>query len=205
MDKEKDTNSEGGKLHKKNKLQKMTRSVFNSEDNSVGHYIIDDVVAPTIKKSVSDIVSNVASSAADLLSNFVDALLYGEDAPTIRKNKEAAKTSYSSYSRDKKEPRRSILSMRSISRFHADEITFANRTRAELAKKSLESDIINYGNVSLYEYCEKVLSDNELNDIPWTYKDYVWDDPESIRESRVIRAGVSGEYFIDLPEPRPIK
>lgn len=165
---------------KKSELSKV-RDVFLSEDiHNVKTYILMDVLVPTIKKAISDIVRDG-----------VDMLLYGESG----KKKSSSNSSYVSY-RDysRNDERRYSSSTRTTSRYNLDEIVLGTRGEAEQVIQSMDDLIDNYGIVSVADLFDLVGVTSEYTD-----NRYGW---TSVRSAEPVR--VKDGYIIRLPKPIPI-
>ena len=166
---------------KKNNAQKFA-DVFISEDiNNVKSYILMDVLIPSLKKAIQDIVTNG-----------IDMLLYGESGRN-RTRSSGSKVSYSSYYNDR--DRRDSLPRRSRSDFDYDSIIFNSRGDAEAVLNAMDDMISQYKVVTvgdLYDLAD-ITTDNYM------INKYGWSD---IRAAKVMR--VSEGYILKLPKPMPL-
>lgn len=167
------------KVKKKSDIRKFGE-VFIAEDvSNVKSYVLFEVLGPTIKKAVSDIVKNS-----------VDMLLFGE----VRDNKRRASgdyVSYRSYSdRDRRDDRRPT----SRSRFGYDDLIFDTRSEAEIVLDKMDELIDQFDFVTVADLYDMV-------DItaPYTANKYGWRNISSARVERV-RDG----YILRLPMARII-
>ena len=72
---------------KKSEMSKIAGSVIAEDAANVGNYIMQDVLIPSLKKAISDIVTNG-----------IDMLLYGETGVTKRRESgSSSRVSYRSY------------------------------------------------------------------------------------------------------------
>ena len=178
--------NEKGKTHKKkkkvkksNELRKIT-DIFISEDiANVKSYIVMDVLIPTIKKAVSDIIKNG-----------IDMILYGSVSPT-RSNSTANRISYSKYYDDN---RNTVRDSRAKSGFRSDDIIFDNRGEAEIVLSRMDELIDTYGIVTIADLYDLagVTGDYTTNNYGWT----------NIRSAEVVR--VRDGYIIKMPKAMPI-
>ena len=167
------------KVKKSNELRKLT-DIFISEDiANVKSYIVMDVLIPTIKKAVSDIVKNG-----------IDMILYGSISPT-RSNSTANRISYSKYYDDN---RNTVRDSRAKSGFRSDDIIFDNRGEAEIVLSKMDEIIDTYGIVTIADFYDLagVTGDYTTNNYGWT----------NIRNAEVVR--VRDGYIIKMPKAMPI-
>lgn len=167
---------------KKNNVSKFA-DVFISEDiQNVKSYILLDVLLPSLKKAISDIVTNG-----------IDILLYGESGRN-KKTSSASKVSYRSYY-DKGNDRRENASERVRNGFDYDDLIFNTRGDAELVLSSMDEAIEKYGVVSvgdLYDLADVTTRNYMVHEYGWT----------NIRSASVIR--VKDGYMIKLPRAVPL-
>lgn len=161
------------KAKKKGGLHKFT-DVFISEDaNNVKSYIFTDVLVPTIKKTILDVV---------------EMMLYGETGK--KKNSNASRISYRDYYN---EDRRSRERVSTRSGYDFDDIILDNRGEAEDVLSRMDELIETYGLVSVADFYDLVgITGN------YTDNKYGWTD---IRSANVIR--VRDGYMIKLPRALP--
>ena len=167
------------KIKKSNELRKIT-DIFISEDiANVKSYIVMDVLIPTIKKAVSDIIKNG-----------IDMILYGSVSPT-RSNSTANRISYSKYYDDN---RNTVRDSRAKSGFRSDDIIFDNRGEAEIVLSRMDELIDTYGIVTIADLYDLagVTGDYTTNNYGWT----------NIRSAEVVR--VRDGYIIKMPKAMPI-
>lgn len=169
------------KAKKKNEIQKIT-DIFISEDvTNVKSYILMDVLVPSIKKAISDIVTNG-----------IDMILYGESNRT-KSNSAASKVSYRSYY-DKGNDRRDYNFSRTKTGYSYDDITLDNRGEAEDVLTRMDELISTYGVVSVADLYDLVGVTGNYTD-----NKYGWTD---IRSAQVVR--VRDGYLIKLPKALPL-
>lgn len=166
------------KTKKKSEIRKFTDLFISDDANSVKSYIINDVLVPSIKKAISDIVTNG-----------IDIILNGE--PSKKKNS-GSKVSYRSYYDSQNEYRSNISTK---SRFDYDDIVFETRGDAERVLDLMQEIIDRYDFVSVSD-----LFDMADLTAPYTGNRYGW---TSIRSACVIRDN-GGGYVIKLPRARAL-
>ena len=171
------------KSKKKSEIQKFT-DVFISEDvNNVKSYILLDVLAPAIKKAISDIVTNG-----------IDMILYGESNRT-KNNSTASKVSYRNYY-DRGNDKRDYGSANSRTKtgYSYDDIILDNRGEAEDVLSRMDELISTYGVVSIADLYDLVGVTGNYTD-----NKYGWTD---IRSAQVVR--IRDGYLIKLPKALPL-
>lgn len=171
------------KTKKKSEARKLA-DVFVAEDaKNVGSYMWLDVVVPSVKKML-----------ADLVSDGINMLLFGGTGRSKSETRNSANyVSYRSYS-DKRDDRHSYSESRSRNRFDYDDIIFPNRAEAEKVLDGLDAIIDKYG-------VARVGDLYDLADItaPYTSYNYGW---TSMRNAEVAR--VRDGYVIKLSRAVPI-
>lgn len=166
------------KTKKKSEMSKFKDSIFAQDIQSVGSYLISDVLIPTIKTAIHDIIVNGA-----------DMMVYGE---TSKKKSPLSQVSYRNYSSKEKPYRENA---RASNRFDLDDIVFDSRGDAETVLDQMSEVLSSYGIVSVAE-----LYDMIGQTAPFTANRWGW---TSIRTADVIR-GMGGSYYLKLPKPVPI-
>lgn len=175
--------SGSAKPKKKSEIQKFAEIFISEDAGNLKSYILMDVLVPTIKKAISEIITNG-----------IDMILYGESGKT-RKGNTATKVSYGKfYDRDDSVNRRSD-NRPSLRGYDYDDIMFESRGDAEAVLDAMNDIISQYGVVSvgdLYDLAD--ISTNNYN----TNK-YGWSD---ISGSKVVR--VRDGYMLKLPKALPL-
>ena len=165
---------------KKSGVRKLT-DIFVSEDAAnVKSYILMDVLIPSVKKAISDIVTNG-----------IDMILYGGSGQT-KKLSLSSKISYRNfYERDDEKYRESRKAKIGYS---YDEIVLETRGEAEEVLTRMDELIETYGMVSVADLYDLV-------GITCNYTDnkYGW---TSVRNAEPVRA--RDGYVLKLPRPIPI-
>lgn len=167
------------KVRKKGCFDKLA-DVFISEDASnVKSYILMDVLIPSIKKAVSDIVTNG-----------IDMILYGGQNPNRSRSTSGTRVSYRSYydsgRREPERPRARIYSY--------DDVVLATRGEAEEVLASLDGMIDKYKIVSVADLYDFVGIQGSFTD-----NRYGWMD---LSMAKIVH--VSDGYLLKLPQPKPI-
>lgn len=172
------------KSKKKGEIQKFRENYFATDMNKIKEYIFLDVLIPSIKKAISDIVTNG-----------IEMLLYGEIKHTS-KGTPAGKVSYSSYYAGGHNAKKDPTPARVGSGFNYDDIIFENRGDAESVLSAMEETIERYGFVSILDMYD--LADVSTNN--HTLGKYGWTD---LREAKTVFS--KGYYMIQLPKAEPLK
>lgn len=170
-------------VRKKNEIRKLA-DVFISEDiRNVKSYVIMDVLIPTIKKAVSDIVTNG-----------IDMILFGESGRK-QKSSNASRISYASYYDRNRDDRHSASSQAST-RYNYDDVIIETRGEAEEVLTRMEELIDVYGMVSVADFYELV-------DVTGNYTDnkYGW---TNLHSATIVRARGGSGYMIKLPRAIPL-
>lgn len=165
---------------KKTGVRKLT-DIFVSEDAAnVKSYILMDVLIPSVKKAVSDIVTNG-----------IDMILYGESGRT-KKTSPSSKISYRSYY--ERDDERYRESRKAKTGYSYDEIVLETRGEAEEVLTRMDELIETYGMVSVADLYDLV-------GITCNYTDnkYGW---TSIRNAEPVR--IRDGYMLKLSRPIPI-
>lgn len=166
---------------KKNWLQKSADAFISEDAQNIKSYILMDVLIPTVKKAISDIVKNG-----------IDMILYdGNDRP---KKGSATRVSYGKYyerDNDRKQERRNYRA----GGYDYDDVIFETRGDAEAVLASMDDIIDRYGVVSVGDLYD-------LADIPtdnYAANKYGWTD---ISSGRAVR--ISNGYILKLPRALPL-
>lgn len=151
-------------LQKKKGLGKLKGSIISEDFSSVGSFLLTDVLIPSFKKALADIVVNG-----------IDMLLYGKTGiskrgtATSKISYGGSSVSYSNYyTRQNDEPIRAGSSSLGLD---YDNVVFSTRGDAEAVKVSMEELLDQYGMVSVsdfYELAEIPTSNYTLNNYGWT-------------------------------------
>ena len=168
------------KTKKKGGISKLSDVLISEDANNVKSYILMDVLVPTIKKAIVDIVTDA-----------VNMVFLGGTGHS----KTTSSSNYISYNR-LAEPRDRYNSSapRASSRFDYENIVFASRVDAEAIIEQMNDIISSYGFVTVAD-----LYDMADLSHPYTSNDYGW---TSIVSAAVIH--VRDGWVIKLPKARPI-
>lgn len=163
-----------GKVKTKKK-NGILSSFINDDLQDIKKYIVEDVLIPTIKKTITDVVKNS-----------IDMFFYGEVSRPNRGN--SSRISYSAYYDRDREPRRRRNSLL------IDDIVLESRAEAEEVLDRLDEMIEEFGMAS-------VLNLYDLIGVtaPFTADKYGWTD---IRNATAVR--VRDGYLLKLPRVMPL-
>ena len=163
-----------GKVKTKKK-NGILSSFINDDLQDIKKYIVEDVLIPTIKKTITDVVKNS-----------IDMFFYGEVSRSNRSN--SSRISYSSYYDRDREPRSRRNSLL------IDDIVLESRAEAEEVLDRLDEMIEEFGMAS-------VLNLYDLIGVtaPFTADKYGWTD---IRNATAVR--VRDGYLLKLPRVMPL-
>lgn len=170
-----------GKIRRKKKSS-MTKfaDVFVAEDASnVVDYIWMDVLIPTIKNTISDIITNG-----------VDMMLWG----AVKGNKRRPSNTYVSYRDYSSRDRRDDRTATRRSGYSFDDIVIPSRQEADEVLEKMDEIIDRYDIVSVSDYYDLVGETGNYTD-----NKYGW---SSLRTAEVVR--VRDGYIIKLPKPKVI-
>lgn len=167
------------KTRKKNEIQKLA-NIFIAEDvGSVGSYIFSEVVVPTIKKTIVDVVSMI----------FLGETSRGHAKSTRER------VSYTDYSRQGE--RRSSDRGAERVNFNYDDLVFESRGEVEAVLDQMQNVIDQYGFVRVADLYDMV----ELT-APYTSNRYGW---TNIRSAEPVRLMDGSGYVIKLPKAMPFE
>lgn len=170
---------------KKNEMSKLGNMFISEDASKVKSYILMDVLVPTIKKAISDIVKNG-----------VDMILYGE-AGQNKKRTYASTVSYRDYYDNGS---RSVSRFDDPSRARArtgysfDDVILETRGEAEEVLSSMDELIETYGSVSVADMYDLVGISCEYTDNKYGWKNIRTAEPVRVRDG----------YMLKLPRALPL-
>ena len=170
---------------KKNEMSKLGGMFISEDASKVKSYILMDVLVPTIKKAISDIVKNG-----------VDMILYGEVGKS-NKRTYASTVSYRDYydngsrsvSRFDDPPR-----ARTRAGYSFDDVILETRGEAEEVLSSMDELIETYGSVSVADMYDLVGISCEYTDNKYGWKNIRTAEPVRVRDG----------YMLKLPRALPL-
>ena len=172
--------SKPAKTKKKGELRKIAEEFIVDDVKSIKTYVITDVLIPTIKDTIWDI-----------LTNTLDMFLFNGTKDHRKRGKSSPKISYRDYY-DSKNDRGRNYEIRD--RFDYDDLEFDSRGEADAVLTGMLETIDQYGVVSVADMYD-------MADVtaPYTGNRYGW---TSLRNAEVVR--VRNAYIIKLPKAKPI-
>ena len=172
--------SKPAKTKKKGELRKIAEEFIVDDVKSIKTYVITDVLIPTIKDTIWDI-----------LTNTLDMFLFNGTKDHGNRGKSSPKISYRDYY-DSKNDRGRNYEIRD--RFDYDDLEFDSRGEADAVLTGMLETIDQYGVVSVADMYD-------MADVtaPYTGNRYGW---TSLRNAEVVR--VRNAYIIKLPKAKPI-
>ena len=162
---------------KKSIIEKTIDMFLPEGKTSLKDMIIEDIIVPTTKNIIADIVNSV---------------LFGEAGRSRNSSSSRSRVSYSSYY-NKDDSRRDTRPTRSFSDSY-DDIILETRGEAELVIDRMREYIDSYGIVTVAELYEFIGVTKD-----YTTRNYGWTNLDSARVNR-IRDG----YLLVLPQAMPI-
>lgn len=167
-----------------NKSRKLMDMFISDDAANVKNYVIMDVLIPSIKNAISDIIK----SSVDMI--------FGTSTSSSRKTTASgSRVSYRSYYDDPRDSRRDYASSyNSANRFDYDDIVFKSRSDAEAVRIEMLNLIDRYGFVRVGDMYDLV----DLP-APFTSNSYGW---TNLRNAEAIR--VRDGYILRLPKASPI-
>ena len=181
---------QGEAIQRKKPLGRRIVETFTGDDmNSVGQYILFEVLLPAAKTMISDAASQG-----------VERLLFGDSRPTRTPTSSGYKPGYTSYNsissrvgrRD--EPPRS-LSRQARSTHDFGEFLLRDRVEAETVLDGMMAILEQYDVVTVSDFYSLVGISGEFTDEKWGWTD--------LRDARIHRAGSQG-FALQLPPTAPI-
>ena len=180
------------KTKKKSELKKF-KDVFISEDiaNVKGH-IVENVVIPTAKQMMFDIVGNIS----DMIKDSFETAIFGDTRPRKHSNATGSRIMYDKMA-DKTKKNRAIPNNSSPSRvgYSYDDIFLTTRYDADTVLKQMEELIAEYEQVTVLEaYGLAGITGNYTDD------NYGWTSlyGSSVQKTR-------DGYLLRLPKAKPLK
>lgn len=172
------------RTRKKSELSKFADGFISEDLNNVKSYILMDVLVPSVKRALSDIIKNG-----------IDMLLYGSTGGD-RKGSIAGRVSYRDYY-DKKDSRSDQnSSYKYRTRLSYEDIILESRGEAEEVLYRMDELIELYGVVRVADLYDMVGVSCDFTD-----NNYGW---KSIKSAEAIRLR-DGGYALKLPKAMPVK
>lgn len=171
------------KTKKKNEIQKLAGSIISEDAKTVKSYILMDVLIPSIKDAIEDIVTNG-----------IRMVLRGETGARNRSSSSGlSRISYnkaydSRNSRDRSPARRTVG-------YNLDDIVLETRGEAEEVLSHMDDLIETYGIVSVADLYDLIgYTNGTYNDNKWGWTNIRTAEPVRVRDG----------YLLKLPKVCPI-
>lgn len=163
------------KTKKKNGIRKFADDFIADDAKDIKSYVVGDVLIPSLKKAISDIVTNG-----------VDMILYGENA----KNKKRSASGHISYRDyyDRRDDRFSSNRTRVV--YGYDDIILESRGEAEEVLSRMDELIDSYGVASVADLYDLIGKTSNYTD-----NKYGW---TNLRNAEAVR--VRDGYLLKLPK-----
>lgn len=172
------------KVKKKSGIGKFFSSFFTEDAPKIKDFVLSDVLIPSAKKAITDIVING-----------INMIVYGADAGRRNiSNGPVTKISYKNYS-SYSNPNPGFRQPTARTTYSYDEITFASRGDAEMVLAEMDEIVSKYGFVKVADFYDLVGTSGSHTD-----NNYGWTD---LRSANVVRL-YNGDYTIKLPRALPI-
>lgn len=185
-------------VKKKSFGKKFMETFVGTDVNSVSDYVIHDVLIPSAKDMVLDMLHVMADMAKSTLEIAFFGESKGRGTNYTRRNKGKSYVSYdnasssrrNSNSRDNRDRR--DVSPRNRARHNFDDIVLDSRGEAEQVLNILVDEIVEYDHVKVSDLYDLVGITQDYPDHKWG-----WDDLRSATTSAVRGGG----YRLNLPAP----
>lgn len=172
-------------VRKKTGIARFVDSLISKDIKDMKTYLMDEVVKPTIRNTISDSIGGVLN----IVQDSINTALYGETGARVNRKRSSNPSYMVPYDR---------ISTRTNNRnsnvddpFHLDDLVFTSRGDAELVLRDMQEDIRRFGSVTVL-----TLFDLADQDAPYTGRKYGWKNLNGVR----VRSVHDG-YVIDLPRP----
>lgn len=172
------------KVKQKGEAQRFAENFISEDAHNVKSYIWGDILVPSIKKIISEIVTNS-----------IDMILYGETGHSHSRsssnNSGSIKPAYRSFYEQQSRP---VTTYRSTA-YTFNDIEFDTYADADEVLRNMIDIVQEYGIVTIAQMYDLV----GLAGV-WTDNNYGWTD---LRSARIERTRV-GTYIIKLPRVLPV-
>ena len=165
----------------KNKFNKLAGEIISEDAKNVKSYVLGEVLIPTIKKAISDIITNG-----------IDIILYGETRGSRRNDKIYDRVSYRKFYANDDDLRPRLRT--TINSYSYNDIKFDCRSDAEEVLDRMDELMSTYGLVRVADLYDLVGDSGNYTD-----NMYGW---FNIRNAEIVR--VRDGYKIRLPRAVPI-
>lgn len=181
---------EGTVVRRKKPFRTRIKEMFVGDDmQTVGQYIMFEVLLPAVKDTI-----------ADVTSQGVERMLFGEVRSTHRRGprpNSSNYTNYTNYSRyqtqAERRPQRPGLNQRARATHDFDQIILKTRSEAEEVIDRLFDLVQKYDSATVADLYELVGLKADYTDDKWGWTDF--------RGAGATRLSRGGGYLLDLPRP----
>jgi hypothetical protein len=170
------------KTRKKNEITRVKDAFISEDASNVKSYVLMDVIVPTIKNTIVDIVTDS-----------IRMIFLGESGRKSRTSS-GSKVSYRSFYDKRDEDRYSRPATTNRNRFDIDDILLESRGDAEMILDQMDAVIDEYGHVTVADLYDMV----DMS-APYTAARYGW---TSIGSAEPVRT--RDGYLLKLPRPKPV-
>lgn len=168
-----------GHVKEKGLGEKAAEAILSEDTKTVGSYILWDVIIPSVKNTI-----------ADMVIGGIEMVLFGSSRGS-RRSKSGSRVSYSGYydsKFDRDEPR-GYRDRRN--QYSYDDILLDDRGEAEEVVSTMEDLVRRYGEASVADLCSLVGVNSKHTDQKWG-----WTDPRDFSYRRSGRG-----YILDFAKP----
>ena len=169
---------------KKSEVSKLANSIVSEDASNIKNYILDDVLIPSLKKTIFDMVTNG-----------IDLLLYGEVRDNKGRRSSSGRVSYVDYY-DKSSSRDGVRQARSRSSYDFDDIEFDSFAEADAVLYRMQEQI------DRFDGCVSVADMYEFSGLEANFTDYKygWTSLRGVQPYRTR----SGKYILKMPKASPL-
>lgn len=171
------------KIKKKNGFQKFADEFFVDDMHKIKEFVVHDVIIPTTKKTIIDLVTSIVSMA-----------FYGDTRGRNTSNGPASKVSYGGFFKNPQYGSSAGFSTPTRTTYEYDNIVIEDKGQAEMVLHQMDDIIMAYGQVrvaDLYEMLGKTGT--------YTDNNYGWKNLQSASVQRVADG-----YLLKLPRVVPL-
>lgn len=176
------------KVRKKNAAHKVADAFVSEDAANVKSYILMDVIVPTLKDLLSDVVKNT-----------VDIILFGGSGTRrsggSSRRRDSGYVEYHRFSDRRDDRRDSRVSV--ASRYSLDDIVLESKGEADYVLTQMDALLETYGMVTVIDLYDLV----GITSRDYTDQNYGW---TSLGNAKVIRTR-DGGYLLDLPRVTSLK
>lgn len=167
---------------------KVKRNFFSMEADSIGDYIVNDILIPAVKSTVTDMVQSG-----------IEILLYGEKKGYRRRDDTRGRVNYTSYSsrdreRERERDRDRYRDRRRSTRMSYEDILLDTRAEAEEVLSCLVDLTEDYGQATIGDFYDLIGVTGDFTDTKYGWRD--------LSTARVVRE--RDGFSIDFPRAKAI-